>query len=131
MNANPNPADDTGTTLLLGPPILIVTTHMGGLLATPMQTDVEGQRQRIETPCEQCGDSDTVVATCRTWGELDLELMALAGDGWADDALIDIAKQAALRYCPQVDEETVGELAARLCARAAQWCDDNDTWEDE
>ncbi len=36
-----------------------------------------------------------------------------------------------LRYCPQVDEETVGELAARLCARAAQWWDDNDTWEDE
>lgn len=68
MNANPNPADDTGTTLLLDPPILIVTTHMGGLLATPMQTDVEGQRRRIETICDQCGDSDTVVATCRTWG---------------------------------------------------------------
>lgn len=131
MSENPNPAGDTGATLLLDPPILIVTTHMGGLLAVPMQTDVEGQRQRIETPCEQCGDSDTVFAVVRTWNELDDELMALAGDGWADDALIDIAKQAALRYCPQVDEETVGELAARLCARAAQWWDDNDTWEDE
>lgn len=131
MSANPNPADATGASLLLVPPILIVATHMGGLLATPMQPDAERQRRRIETVCGQCGDSDTVVATCRTWGELDRELMALAGDGWADDALIDIAEQAALRYCPQVDEETVGELAARLCARAAQWWDDNDTWEDE
>lgn len=131
MSANHNPADATGASLLLVPPILIVTTHMGGLLAVPMQTDVEGQRRRIETICDQCGDSDTVAATVRTWGDLDRELMALAGDGWADDALIDIAKQAALRYCPQVDEETVGELAARLCAQAAQWWDDNDTWEDE
>lgn len=64
-------------------------------------------------------------------GELDLELMALAGDGWASDELTGIAKQAALRYCPQVDEWSVGELAARLCARAAQWWNDNDTWEDE
>lgn len=131
MSTNHNPADATGASLLLVPPILIVATHMGGLLATPMQTDAERQRRRIETVCGQCGDSDTVVATCRTWGELDLELMALAGDGWASDELTGIAKQAALRYCPQVDEETVGELAARLCARAAQWWDDNDTWEDE
>lgn len=131
MNENPNPAGSTGTALLLDPPILIVTTHMGGLLAVPMQTDVEGQRQRIETPCEQCGDSDTVFAVVRTWGELDDELMALAGDGWADDALTDIAKLAALRYCPQVDEGAVGELAARLCARAAQWWNDNETLEDE
>lgn len=41
MNANPNPADATGASLLLVPPILIVATHMGGLLATPMQTDAE------------------------------------------------------------------------------------------
>jgi len=131
MNANPNPADDTGTTLLLCPPILIVTTHMGGLLAVPMQTDVEGQRQRIETPCEQCGDSDTVFAVVRTWNELDDELMDLAGDGWADDALIDIATLTCRRYCPNVDERTVGELEARLCARAAQWWNDNETLEDE
>ena len=131
MSANHNPADATGASLLLVPPILIVATHMGGLLATPMQTDAERQRRRIETICGQCGDSDTVVATCRTWGELDLELMALAGDGWASDELTGIAKQAALRYCPRVDEWSVGELAARLCARAAQWWNDNDTWEDE
>ena len=104
---------------------------MGGLLAVPMQTDVEGQRQRIETPCEQCGDSDTVFAVVRTWGELDDELMALAGDGWDDDALTDIAKLAALRYCPQVDEGAVGELEAQLCARAEQWWNDNETLEDE
>ena len=41
MNANHNPADATGASLLLVPPILIVATHMGGLLATPMQTDAE------------------------------------------------------------------------------------------
>lgn len=41
MSANPNPADATGASLLLVPPILIVATHMGGLLATPMQTDAE------------------------------------------------------------------------------------------
>lgn len=131
MNANHNPAEAADATLPLDPPILIITTRMGGLLATPMQPDAERQRRRIETICDQCGDSDTVAATVRTWGDLDRELMALAGDGWADDALIDIAKQAALRYCPQVDEEIVGELAARLCAQAAQWWDDNDTWEDE
>lgn len=125
-----NPAPDCAT-LPLDPPILIVTTHMGGLLAIPMQTDMEGQRRRIQTPCDQCGDSDTVDATCRTWGELDDELMALAGDGWADDALIDIAHLTCRRYCPNVDERAIGELEARLCERAAQWWNDNETMEEE
>lgn len=76
MSANHNPADATGASLLLVPPILIVATHMGGLLATPMQPDAERQRRRIETVCGQCGDSDTVVATCRTWGG------SLTGSSW-------------------------------------------------
>lgn len=48
----------------------------------------------------------------------------LSIDGW----LIVDGRDA---ICPQVDEETVGELAARLCARAAQWWNDNETLEDE
>lgn len=131
MSGTTNPAGDTCGALPLAPPILIVTTHMGDLLAIPMQIDMERQRRRIQTPCEQCGDSDMVDAVCRTWGELDDELMALAGDGWADDALTDIANLVCRRYHLNVDERAMGELEERLHERAAQWWDDNETTEED
>ena len=107
--------------LELDHPLVIVEGHMGGLYAEPEEQDIIGQRDRIETICEQCFDSDMAVGTVYTWEQFCDLLADEASNGVSADYLTEYAQELAAHHFPQATADMSDALRARLEERERRW----------